>query len=329
MFFKAIVLCNSILGLLGIGLAFLQFRRSRLWFWLMLCSGASLCVPLVHHRLVLLLSRLHLFGGYGVLMNTYMPVAAFNAYTRWIACALLFGGMLDLVRRKLGPAMTEDMMLAVAKFKASPGALADLGARLPDPSIQQPSERVEFRDVSGLPAGSLEELLRACSVRPSIGGAAAARQWQDELHRIEHDVYRRTLRDGGAFVTYLGDTPIGYGSPHLTESPRLGFVGFNCILPEFRCRGYGRMQLDEIVRRLEACGVERIEATTSLHPFFLPARRMYVAYSFKESGTHPTGDGARHQLMDYSRAARNLEPANADTDGTPAPERVEPAGGEA
>jgi len=323
------LLANAALGLLGIGLSYLQRQRNRMYFWLMFGSGVLLLEPLAQY----FFSRLAMLCGYRVYIGyqafTLEPTAYLSVWGRWVAYALLFGGMFDLVRRRREPAMTEDMMLAVAKFKASPGALAVLGTRSPEPLTPQSSERVEFRDVSSPEAGSLEGLLKACSVVPSIGGVVAARQWQNELHRIERDVNRRTLRDGGTFVTYLGDTPIGYGSPHLTESPTLGVVGYNCIMPEFRCRGYGRMQLLEIVRRLEACGTERIEATTSLHPFFLPARRMYVACGFKESGTHPTSDSARHQLIDYSRAARNLEPANAETDVTPAPERVEPAGGEA
>jgi GNAT superfamily N-acetyltransferase len=326
MFYKAMVLANAALGLLGIGLAYLQRRRNRVYFWLMLGSGILLVVPLTQYffgRLAMLCGG-RVYVGYQAF--TLEATAYLSVWGRWVAYALLFGGMLDLVRRKLEPAMTENMMLAVAEFKASPGALADLGERLPEPPTQSP-ERIGFKDASSLPDGLMEELLTACSVGPSMRGAAA-RQWQDEVHRIERNVRGRKLRDAGAFVTYLGDTPIGYGLPHLTESPGLGFVGFNCIVPEYRSRGYGRMQLGEVVRRLEARGVERIEATTSLHPFFLPARRMYVACGFEESGTHPTGDSARHQLIDYSLAARNQEPANADNDGTPAPKMVEPAGGE-
>jgi GNAT superfamily N-acetyltransferase len=311
MFYRAMVLTNAVLGLLGIGLSYLQRRRNRVYFWLMFGSGILLVVPLVQY----FFGQLAMLCGYKVYIGyqalTLEATAYLSVWGRWVAYALLFGGMLDLVRRKLEPAMTENMMLAVAEFKASPGALADLGERLPEPPTH-PSERIEFKDASSLPDGLLEELLAVCSVGPSVGGAAA-RQWQDELHRIERDVSGRRLRDAGAFVTYLDDTPIGYGSPHLTESPGLGFVGFNCIVPEYRSRGYGRMQLGEIVRRLEACGVERIEATTSLHPFFLPARRMYVARGFKESGTHAAGHGAHHQLIDYIRTARNLEPAVTDT----------------
>jgi GNAT superfamily N-acetyltransferase len=312
MFYKAMVLTNAVLGLVGIGLSYLQRRRNRVYSWLMFGSGVLLLVPLAQYffgRLAMLCGG-RVYVGYQAF--TLEATAYLGVWGRWVAFALLFGGMLDLVRRRLEPAMTEDMMLAVAEFKASPGALADMGERSPEPPTQ-PSERVEFKDASSLPDDLTEEVLTACSVGPSMGGAAV-RQWQDELQRIERDVSRRTLRDGGAFVTYLGDTPIGYGLPHLTESPGLGFVGFNCIMPEYRCRGYGRKQLAEIVRRLETFGTERIEATTSLHPFFLPARRMYVACGFTESGTHPAGHG--YQFVDYCRSASSSKPDGADRDAT-------------
>ena len=119
MFFRSILLTSTTLGLLGIGLAFLQFRRSRVWFWLMLGSGASLCVPMGHYLLVLLLSRLGLFGGYQGLTNTIMPVAQFHTWTRWIAYALLFFGVWDLRLDRSEPS------LAGATLPAHPSTSLD------------------------------------------------------------------------------------------------------------------------------------------------------------------------------------------------------------
>jgi len=319
-FFKTTVLCNFFLGAFGIGLAFLQRRRRPVYFWLMLGSGMLLCVPLVQYFVGQLLGilRTGLYRDYSDL--TLLPTAYLIVWGRWVAYALLLKGVVDVVARRLEPAMTEGMMLAVAKFKASPGALAVLGTRSPGPSTPQPAGMVEFRDVSSLRANSIGELLDAGSFAPTIGGPPAARQWQEELRRVGRDVDgRRIPRDFGAFVTYLGDKPIGTGVPHLTESTDLGLIGFNCIIPEYRCRGYGRMQVEEIVRRLRACGVERVEATTSLHPLFLPARRMYVACGFKESRTRPTGCSGQYPLIDYGRAIPTSQLGGVCTDRRPAP----------
>jgi len=119
-FFSATLLCNFILGIVGIVLAVPQFGRSRVWFWLMVGSGILLCVPMVHHQLVLLLSRHHLFGGYRVLMNTYMPVAQFHAWTRWIAYALLLFGVLDLKNDR------SEASLAGATLPAHPAVASDI-----------------------------------------------------------------------------------------------------------------------------------------------------------------------------------------------------------
>jgi hypothetical protein len=105
MFFRALALTKAVLGLLGIGLAVLQRRRSRLIFWLMVGSSIVLCLPLGHHFLVRLLSRLGLFGGYQALKSSYLPVAHLSSWTRWVAYALLFLGVLDLRFDKSEPAL--------------------------------------------------------------------------------------------------------------------------------------------------------------------------------------------------------------------------------
>jgi hypothetical protein len=133
MFYKAIVLTNAALGLLGIGLAHLQRRHNRVYYWCMFGAGIVLLVPLAQYffgRLALLCGS-GIYGGYQAL--TLEATAYVSVWGRWVAYVLLFGGMLNLVRRRLEPAMTEDMMLAVAEFKSSPAAMAHLGNRPADP----------------------------------------------------------------------------------------------------------------------------------------------------------------------------------------------------
>jgi len=101
------------------------------------------------------------------------------------------------------------------------------------------------------------------------------------------------------FVTCLGGEPVGLGSFNPTKGPGTGEVGHNCILPGFRKRGFGKRQLDEIVRRLRGRKAERILATTSEHPFFLPAREMYLSFGFKETGRREGGPDPGFRLVDY------------------------------
>jgi GNAT superfamily N-acetyltransferase len=101
------------------------------------------------------------------------------------------------------------------------------------------------------------------------------------------------------FVTCLGKEPIGLGSYEPGEDQNPARIGHNCILPGFRRRGFGTRQLDEIVRRLRSDGAERITATTSEHPFFLPAREMYLSFGFAETGRRDGGPDPGYRLVDY------------------------------
>jgi hypothetical protein len=47
--------------------------------------------------------------------------------------------------------------------------------------------------------------------------------------------------------------------------------------PSSEALGFGARQLDEVVRRLAKLGAHKVRATTGEHPFFLPARKMYLA----------------------------------------------------
>ena len=151
MYFRSSLLTGAALGLLGIGLAFLQRRRSRLIFWLMVGSGVSLCVPLGHHLLVQLLSNMNLFGGYGVLRFTYGPVVAFHAWTQWLAYALLFFGVLDLRMDRSEPA------LAGATLPAHPSVASDaegetgLGSMPSGPPASRPDVGVAGSNPSSRP----------------------------------------------------------------------------------------------------------------------------------------------------------------------------------
>jgi GNAT superfamily N-acetyltransferase len=110
------------------------------------------------------------------------------------------------------------------------------------------------------------------------------------------------------FVTCLEDHPIGFGSFQPLDTGKEGLVGHNCILPEFRLRGFGSRQLAEVVRRMKARGVQRITVTSHEHPFFLAAREMYVSFGFVETGRRSGGPDPDYKLIDYELATREETP---------------------
>jgi len=101
------------------------------------------------------------------------------------------------------------------------------------------------------------------------------------------------------FVSCLGNEPIGLGSFDPRECPSRGVVGQHCILPDHRKHGYGARQLEEIVRRLRTRGAGKVAVTTSEHPFFVPARELYLSFGFVESGRRDGGPDPDFRLVDY------------------------------
>lgn len=89
------------------------------------------------------------------------------------------------------------------------------------------------------------------------------------------------------FFSCLEDGIIGFASFFLIQKPDIGLIGHNCILPEFRGKGYGKQQIQEILRRFRAMGVKRIKTSTLDTPYFLPAQHMYLTCGFKESERIP------------------------------------------
>ena len=111
--------------------------------------------------------------------------------------------------------------------------------------------------------------------------------WNDELEETMRHADRETFDNPhtvGActFITCLDGQPIGMASYDPRPGPELAIIGHNCILPDYQGRAFGRKQIAEILRRLKAQHFARLTITTSDHPFFIPAQKMYQACGFKE-----------------------------------------------
>ena len=84
------------------------------------------------------------------------------------------------------------------------------------------------------------------------------------------------------FVSSLENEPVGFASWDPRNLPEFALVGHDCILPKFQGQGLGRLQLIEVVKRLNKLRVKKIKVSTGADGFFLPARRMYLSGGFQE-----------------------------------------------
>lgn len=103
------------------------------------------------------------------------------------------------------------------------------------------------------------------------------------------------------FVTRLEEKIIGFGSWNPTNWPAVGIIGHNCITPRHASRGYGRRQIVEILRRFTEAGFQAASVRTDEHPFFAPARRMYLSCGFEEVARYPGELLDEYAMIEYER----------------------------
>ncbi len=103
------------------------------------------------------------------------------------------------------------------------------------------------------------------------------------------------------FITTIDSVPVGLGSFDPRKKPEYGDVGHNCILPEHKGKGLGKMQMREILRQLKERGIQKARVSTGTGDFFIPARKMYESCGFKQTRTftherYPSGEMVEYEM---------------------------------
>ena len=131
-----------------------------------------------------------------------------------------------------------------------------------------------------------------------------AELWNDELEEkiknYDKEIFENPDTVGAcAFISTLNDKPIGMASWDPRQGPEVGIIGYNCILPEYQDKGFGKAQIKEILKRLESQGFKKAFVTTGEHPFFEAADKMYLACGFTEIKRYNEGRDPRYGSIDY------------------------------
>jgi GNAT superfamily N-acetyltransferase len=87
----------------------------------------------------------------------------------------------------------------------------------------------------------------------------------------------------GKYVLFscLGNNPIGYFSWDDRQYP-IGIIGQNCILPSYQGQGYGRNQIESVIKLFKDKKFNEIRVITGNHVFFNAAQKMYTSCGFQE-----------------------------------------------
>ena len=123
---------------------------------------------------------------------------------------------------------------------------------------------------------------------------------KENWKQFDRDVFENPDSVGScAFLSWYGKDVVGFSSFDPRQRPIYGIIGHNCILPEFRGRGFGRQQIHENLRRFEQMNIRRAKVSTNDHPFFVPAQQMYIACGFREVARIPWDRDPQQNMIHY------------------------------
>ncbi|MDX9971402.1 MAG: GNAT family N-acetyltransferase [FCB group bacterium] len=169
---------------------------------------------------------------------------------------------------------------------------------------------VEHTSISGERRGLVARLLRE-SYAELLASNSLWKSEIDNWETYDRDVFNCPETVGfSLFLTRLDGCIAGFASWDLRQRPEYGVIGHNCILPEFRGQGLGKLQIVEVLRRLQTLGIRTAKVSTNDHPFFVPAQRMYTACGFREMRRIPWAGNPSAMIIEYEMALH--APSTAD-----------------
>jgi GNAT superfamily N-acetyltransferase len=150
--------------------------------------------------------------------------------------------------------------------------------------------------------GTIASLLKQSYAELVNANPALWESEQAKWEQYDRDVFEQPRTVGVCiFLTWLDGQVVGFGSWDPRQRPRFGIIGHNCILPEFRGRELGKLQINEVLRRFREMAIATAKASTSDHPFFVPAQRMYEACGFHEVRRFPWDRDPNQSIIEYEK----------------------------
>ena len=134
---------------------------------------------------------------------------------------------------------------------------------------------IEFKKVSDFSRGIFLKLLQDAYSSNQIYQRTFNSDWQ-----ASDNFYFDNLQiaDNYGFVTALNGEAIGFVFWDPRHMPEYAEIGHNCIASKYKGNGYGKLQLQEAVRRIIQNDVKKIIVSTNED--LVPAQRMYESIGF-------------------------------------------------
>ena len=129
--------------------------------------------------------------------------------------------------------------------------------------------------------------------------------WGPEVpkwEQFDREVFQHPDTIGSCvFLSWSDKHLVGFGSYDPRQKPKIGIIGHNCVLPAFRGKGFGKQQIQEILRRFRAQGIGTAKTWTLAGTWHIPAQRMYIACGFRETGRHSWDGDSSQTVIEYEK----------------------------
>ena len=134
---------------------------------------------------------------------------------------------------------------------------------------------IEYRKITEFPRGTLAALLKdGYSFEPKFEG-----YWQSQWQEFDDFFYDNPhIAQTCGFMTVSGGEPIGFVTWHPSKLRKTAEVGHNCIATKYKGNGYGKLQMQEAVRRIIEQGAKKITVWTNER--LVAAQRTYESAGF-------------------------------------------------
>lgn len=137
---------------------------------------------------------------------------------------------------------------------------------------------IEFKKISEFPSGTLyHQLVDAYSFCTDC-----RKNWDKMWREYDEFFYKNldSVADKYGFVTVVDGVVVGHISWDPRNRPEYVLIGHNCILSDFKGNGYGKIQLQEAIRRIKQYQVKKITVVTN--KITVSAQKNYESVGFKK-----------------------------------------------
>ena len=135
---------------------------------------------------------------------------------------------------------------------------------------------IEFKKISEFPKGTLyNQLVDAYSFN-----GECKKNWDNMWKEYDDFFYSNLdIADKYGFIMVLDGKAIGHISWNPRNRPNYVIIGHNCILTKYKGYGYGKLELQEAIRRIkEYDDLKKIIVTTN--EITVPAQKNYESVGF-------------------------------------------------